>query len=125
RSANAYVTRSLRDAGARLAFGSDAPVENFDPLVGIHAAVTRRRADGTPGPQGWYPDQRVTIEDAIQAYTMGAAYAGGLEHEIGSLEAGKLADLVVLSRDLTATPPDELLGVQVQRVMVNGEWRVA
>jgi predicted amidohydrolase YtcJ len=124
RSANAYVTRSLRDSGARLAFGSDAPVENFDPLVGIHAAVTRRRADGTPGPNGWYPDQRVTVEDAIHAYTMGAAYAGGMEREVGSLEAGKVADLVVLSRDLTAMPHDELLSVRVERVMVNGEWKV-
>ena len=123
RSANAYVTRSLRNAGAHLAFGSDSPVENFDPLVGIHAAVTRRRADGSPGPDGWHPQQRVSIEDAIQAYTLGAAYAGGMERETGSLEAGKLADLVVLSRDLTTTPPDELLSVRVERVMVDGEWR--
>jgi predicted amidohydrolase YtcJ len=123
RSANAYVTRALRDGGARLAFGSDAPVENFAPLVGIHAAVTRRRASGAPGPDGWYPEQRVTVEDAIHAYTLGAAYAGGMEREVGSLEPGKLADLVVLSRDLTTTPPDELLSVQVQRIMVNGEWQ--
>jgi predicted amidohydrolase YtcJ len=123
RSATAYCTRSLRDAGARLAFGSDSPVETFDPLVGMHAAVTRRRADGTPGPDGWYPEQRVGIDDAIRAYTIGAAYAGGIEREVGSLEAGKLADLVLLSRDLTATPPDELLSVRVERVMVNGAWR--
>ncbi|MCL4507143.1 MAG: amidohydrolase [Chloroflexi bacterium] len=124
RSANAYATRALRDAGARLAFGSDSPVETFDPLAGMHAAVTRRRADGTPGPDGWYGEQRVTIEDAIRGYTIGAAWAGCMEREVGSLEAGKLADLVVLSRDLTATPPDELLGVRVEHVMVNGEWLV-
>ena len=124
RSANAYAFRALRDSGAQLAFGSDSPVETFDPLVGIHAAVTRQRADGTPGAEGWYPEQRVSIDDAIRAYTLGAAYAGGMEHEVGSLEAGKLADLVVLSRDMTALPPDELLSARVERVMVNGEWRL-
>ncbi len=122
RSANAYAIRALRDAGARLAFGSDSPVESFNPIVGMHAAVTRRRADGTPGPAGWYPQQRVTIEDAIRGYTIGAAWGGGMEREVGTLETGKLADLVVLSRDLTATPPDELLSVHVERVMVNGAW---
>jgi hypothetical protein len=123
RSAGAYAFRSLRDIGARLAFGSDAPVENFNPLVGIHAAVTRQRADGSPGPAGWYPEQRVTIDDAIHAYTIGAAYAGGMEREVGSLEAGKLADLAVLSCDITRMPANELLDVKVERVMVNGEWR--
>ena len=122
RSATAYCFRSLRDTGARLAFGSDSPVENFDPLVGIHAAVTRQRADGTPGPEGWYPEQRLDIADAIHAYTYGAAYAGGMEREVGSLQAGKLADLVVLSKDLTAIPPGELLSAQVERVMLNGNW---
>jgi predicted amidohydrolase YtcJ len=123
RSATAYCTRSLRDSGAHLAFGSDSPVEDFNPLVGMHAAVTRQRANGFPGPEGWYPEQRVGIDDAIRAYTLGAAYAGGMEHEIGSLEAGKLADLVVLSHDITAIRPSELLGVQVQRVMLNGLWQ--
>ena len=123
RSANAYAIRALRDSGAHLAFGSDAPVESFDPLVGMHAAVTRRRADGTPGPAGWYPEQRVSIDDAIRGYTLGAAYAGGMEREVGSLEAGKLADLVVLSHDLTAIPGEELLNVKVQRVMIDGQWR--
>ena len=124
RSATAYCTRSLRDAGARLAFGSDSPVEDFSPLVGIHAAVTRRRANGLPGPDGWYPQQRVSVEDAMRAYTLGAAYAGGMEREIGSLEAGKLADLVMFSHDITAIPPEELLSVRVQQVMVNGAWQV-
>ncbi|HEY3342913.1 MAG TPA: amidohydrolase family protein, partial [Anaerolineae bacterium] len=123
RCATAYCTRSLRDAGARLAFGSDSPVEDFNPLVGLHAAVTRQRANGFPGPEGWYPRQRVGIDDAIRAYTLGAAYAGGMENEIGSLETGKLADLVVLSHDITAIPASELLNVQVRRVMLNGVWQ--
>lgn len=122
RSAYAYAFRALRDAGARLAFGSDSPVETFDPLVGIHAAVTRRRADGTPGPDGWYPEQRLSIAETIEGFTLGAAYAGGMDHEIGSLEAGKLADLAVLSRNLLDTPPDELLDAKVERVMLNGAW---
>lgn len=118
----AYAFRDLMRAGARLALGSDSPVETFDPLVGIHAAVTRQRRDGTPE-GGWYPDQRLTVEEAIYGYTMGAAYAGYSEHELGSIEPGKLADLTVLSHDLTAIPPDDILHVKVERVMVDGEFR--
>ncbi len=75
RSAGAYAWRTQLSAGATLAFGSDSPVETFDPLVGIHAAVTRRRADGSPGPDGWYPDQRLTVQQAVYGFTMGAAFA--------------------------------------------------
>jgi predicted amidohydrolase YtcJ len=122
RSRTAYAWRSMLQAGARLALGSDSPVETFDPLVGIHAAVTRRRSDGAPGPDGWYPEQRLTVAEAIEGFTLGAAYAGGMEHETGSLEAGKLADLTVLSRDLTRIDPQDIPGVAVQRVMVGGAW---
>jgi len=122
RSRTAYAWRSMLQAGARLALGSDSPVETFDPLVGIHAAVTRRRADGAPGPDGWYPEQRLTVEEAIEGFTLGAAYAGGMEHETGSLEVGKLADLTVLSHDLTRIDPQDIPGVAVQRVMVGGAW---
>lgn len=117
----AYAFRDLLNGGARLALGSDSPVETFDPLVGIHAAATRQRRDGAPE-GGWYPDQCLTIEEAIHGYTMGAAYAGYGEHELGSIEPGKLADLTVLSHDLTVIPIDELLDVKVERVMVDGEW---
>ena len=79
RGAGAYAFRSLLDAGARLAFGSDCPVEDFSPLAGIHAAVTRRQADGFPGPQGWHPSERITLAEAVWAYTQGAAYASGEE----------------------------------------------
>lgn len=119
----AYAFRDLLRGGARLALGSDSPVETFDPLVGIHAAVTRQRRDGTPL-GGWYPDQRLTIEEAIYGYTMGAAYAGYSDHELGSIEPGKLADLTVLSHDLTTIPPEDILDVKVERVMVDGEWMV-
>jgi hypothetical protein len=117
----AYAFRDIANGGARLALGSDSPVETFDPLVGIHAAVTRQRKDGTPA-GGWYSDQRLTVEEAIHGYTMGAAHASYSEHELGSIEPGKLADLTVLSHDLTAISPDEILDVKVQRVMVDGEW---
>ncbi len=118
----AYAWRDLLKSGAVLALGSDAPVESFDPLVGIHAAVTRQRADGTPE-GGWYPEQRLTIEEAIYGYTLGAAYAGYGEHDLGSIEAGKLADLTVLKQDLTKVAPSEILNVEVERVMVDGAWR--
>jgi len=117
----AYAFRSLRDGGARLALGSDSPVETFDPLIGLHAAVTRQRRDGTPA-EGWYPEQRLTIEEAIHGFTLGAAYAGYAEHELGSIEPGKLADLTVLSDDLTRIPPEAIPEVRVLRVMVDGEW---
>lgn len=122
RGAGAYAFRTLGETGARLAFGSDAPVESFDPRIGIHAAVTRRRADGTPGPDGWYPAQRMTVEETLAAYTLGAAYAGYMDTEVGSLVAGKLADLTVFGRDLTQIPADDILTTPVERVMVNGTW---
>jgi hypothetical protein len=116
----AYAWRSLLDSGARLAFGSDCPVETLDPLAGIHAAVTRRRADGSPGPQGWIPAQRIGVAQAVHAYTLGAAYASGEAHLKGSLAPGKLADLVVLSRDIFRIPPDEILSARVEMTVLDG-----
>jgi predicted amidohydrolase YtcJ len=120
RGATSYAWRDLLETGTVLAFGSDAPVENISPLVGIHAAVTRRRADGHPGPQGWYPAQALTVEQAVRAYTLGAAYASGEEQLKGSLRPGKLADLVVLDRDIFQIDPMEILDVQVVATMVGG-----
>ncbi len=114
-----YAWRSLLEAGARLAFGSDAPVESMDPLVGIHAAVTRQRADGEP-PGGWYPEQRLTVAEAVNGYTLGAAYASGTEQERGSITAGKLADLVVLSQDIFAIPAPEILNTRVVATVFDG-----
>jgi predicted amidohydrolase YtcJ len=117
----AYAFRDLLSGGARLALGSDSPVESFNPLIGMHAAITRQRKDGAPA-GGWYPDQRLTIEEAIHGYTLGAAYAGYSERELGSIESGKLADLTVLSHDLTAISLNEILSIKVEQVMVDGEW---
>jgi predicted amidohydrolase YtcJ len=115
-----YAWRSLLDAGARLAFGSDAPVESMDPLVGIHAAVTRQRANGQPE-GGWYPEQRITVAEAVHAYTLGAAYSCGAEREKGSITAGKLADLVVLSEDVFELPPQDILGARVVATVFDGQ----
>jgi predicted amidohydrolase YtcJ len=122
RSAHAYAWRSLLDAGALVAFGSDSPVEDLNVMMGIHAAVTRRRADGSPGPDGWYPEQRLTVEEAIFAYTAGAAYASGEEAIKGSIAPGKLADLVVLSQDIFTIDPMAILDTEVVGTMVGGEW---
>ncbi len=124
RSEWAYNPRIQIDFGARVAFGSDAPVEPFEPLKGIHAAVTRRRADGLPGEQGWYPDARLTMDEAIRGYTQGNAYAAGMENRLGTLAEGYLADLVVLDQDLYAIAPDDMLQVGIVGTMTGGVWRV-
>ncbi len=118
-----YNWRVQLEAGAVLAFGSDAPVEPFEPLKGIYAAVTRRRPDGSPGPDGWFPEQRLDIDTTLRAFTQGPAYAAGMERDLGMLAPGYLADLVVLDRDLTAIPPDEILETRVLGTMVGGVWR--
>lgn len=122
RCAAGYAWRSLLDAGTALAFGSDCPVENLNPFVGIHAAVTRRCADGSPGPEGWYPEQRLTVGEAVHAYTLGAAYAVGLEDRLGSLSPGKLADLVVLDRDIFTCDPMGIVETRVAATMIGGKF---
>jgi hypothetical protein len=122
RSAGAYALRTQLDAGAVLAFGSDSPVESFNPFLGIHAAVTRRRTDGSPHPDGWYPEQRLTVSDAVRGFTMGAAYAAYDERRKGSLAPGKLADLIVLDRDIFTVDPMDIAGTQVLATMIDGEW---
>lgn len=118
-----YNWRVQIEAGARLAFGSDAPVEPFEPLLGLFAALTRRRPDGTPGQEGWFPEGRLDIDTALRGFTQGPAYAAGREHDLGTLAPGFLADLVVLDRDLYTVPPDELLETQVLGTMIGGEWK--
>ncbi len=114
-----YAFRSLLDAGATLAFGSDWPVAPLSPWWGIYAAVTRRTLDGK-NPGGWVPAQKITLEEAIHAYTMGAAYAEFNEKEKGSLTAGKLADVIVLDSDLFAMAPERIKDVKVVTTMVGG-----
>ena len=120
RIGGAYAWRKLLDAGTKLTFGSDCPVETMDPLAGIHAAVTRRRRDGYPGPAGWRPQECLTVEEAVRAFTWGGAYASGEETLKGSLTPGKLADLVVLSRDIFDIPPMEIAETQVEATLFDG-----
>ncbi|MGA2762934.1 MAG: amidohydrolase [Spirochaetia bacterium] len=121
RCETAYAWKSLLDTGARLAFGSDCPVEIPDPLAGIHAAVTRRRADGSPGPEGWRGVQRLTVEQAVHGYTLGAAYACGREAELGSITPGKLADLTILDQDIFSMPPHDIRKAVVSATIVGGK----
>ncbi|MBN1486054.1 MAG: amidohydrolase family protein, partial [Anaerolineae bacterium] len=123
RTEYAYAWRSLLDTGVVLAFGADAPIESFNPFLGIYAAVTRCEESGYPGPEGWHPEQRLTLPEAIKGYTWGAAYAGGLEDRVGQLTPGYYADLVVLDRDIFSSPPQALLETKVKRTMVQGVWQ--
>jgi predicted amidohydrolase YtcJ len=122
RSANAYAWRSLLSSRAPLVFGSDAPVESPNPFWGIHAAVTRRRADGAPSPQGWYAEQCLNTDEALYAYTTGPAYAAGMEDRLGKLMPGSLADLLILSGNPFTCPPEALINIQPLATMVGGEW---
>jgi predicted amidohydrolase YtcJ len=123
RSRLAYNARIQIDQGTIVAFGSDSPIDPFDPLKGIYAAVTRRRPDGLPGPDGWYPENRLTLDEALRGFTIGPAYAAGLEDRQGQLAQGFLADLVVLDHDLTCIAPEEILETQALATMVDGQWR--
>jgi predicted amidohydrolase YtcJ len=114
-----YAFRDLIDAGAPVAMGSDWTVAPLDPLYGIYAAVTRRTLDGAH-PNGWVPEQRITLEEALRGYTGNAAYAARREHDLGTLEPGKYADLVVLDQDLRTSPPESLDQVRVDLTMVGG-----
>ena len=120
RCSGAFAWRSLLECGTVLAFGSDAPVEEPSVLRGIFAAVTRQREDGTPA-GGWYPEQCLSVPEAIYAYTVGAAYASGEEHIKGSLRVGKQADMVVLSKNIFELPPQEILNTRVETTILAGE----
>jgi predicted amidohydrolase YtcJ len=115
-----YAFRSLLDAGARLAFGSDWTVAPLDPLQGIYAAVTRQTLDGAY-PGGWVPEQRIGVTEALAAYTAHGAYANYVENETGTLTVGKYADLAVLSEDILAIDPARIGEVRVDLTMVDGE----
>jgi predicted amidohydrolase YtcJ len=118
-----YNPRLQLDRGVVVTFGSDAPVEPMGSLVGIHAAVMRQRADGSPGADGWNPAARLSVDEALRGYTTGAAYAAGMDDRLGRLLPGYLADLVVLDRDLYAITPAEILETRVIGTMVGGLWR--
>ncbi len=115
----AYAWRSLMNAGSRIPGGSDYPVESIDPLLGIYAAVSRQDLDGMPA-EGWAPEQRLTIEEAVRAFTINAAWAVGQEKERGSIEKGKLADLTILGADIMKIKPSEIPGTEIIATIVGG-----
>ncbi|NJC98941.1 MAG: amidohydrolase [Anaerolineae bacterium] len=117
-----YAWRAQLDHGARLAFGSDAPVDSPNPFWGLHACITRRRADGSPSADGWYPEQKLTLAEALAGYALGPAYAAYMEDRLGRLAPNHLADLIVLEKDPFTCDPDELLVMQSSATMVAGEW---
>ena len=122
RCATAYAWHSLLEADTILAFGSDAPVEDLNPFLGIHAAVTRQGSGVGADQNGWYPGQRVSVQEAVYAYTLGAAYAGGIDDRVGSLAPGKLADLIVLDQDIFRCDPAEIAHTRVLATMINGRF---
>lgn len=119
RAKTAYAFRSLLSAGVNLAFGSDWPVVPMSPIMGIYAAVTRRTLDGKH-PDGWVPEQKITVEEAVRAYTMGSAFASFDDHLKGSLKPGKLADIIVLSDDIFTIEPTKIADVKVLTTIVGG-----
>ena len=122
RASGAYAFRTLLDYNTRLIFGSDAPVETPNPFVGIHAAVTRRRADGTPGEQGWNPQEKLPLHEVLHAYTAAPALSSGFGTRLGTLTSGSFADLIVLSQDPFEIQAQDLHQISPDATMVGGTW---
>src|SRR3984893_10127025 len=115
----AYAWATLEKSGARLAFGTDYPIEVISPFRGLYACVTRQLPDGTPS-GGWQPQEKISLQDCISAYTSGAAYAEFEEGKKGELKVGEYADFIVLSNDLTKVPPSDYVKTQVLRTVAGG-----
>jgi predicted amidohydrolase YtcJ len=120
RAQRAWAWHSIESSGGRLAFGSDWPVVTMNPWYGLQNALTRQTREGDP-PDGFVPHERISLEDAIKGYTLGAAYAGRLEKTEGSIESGKVADLIVLSQDLFKIEPNQIANTEVLLTMVGGK----
>ena len=114
-----YAFRSFLDNGVRLCFGSDWTVAPLNPLLGIYAAVTRRTTDGK-NPDGWFPEQKISVQEAVKAYTINNAYAVFEEKEKGSISPGKVADFVLLSDDIFTIDPVRIETTTVEMTVVGG-----
>ena len=119
RASRTYAFRTFLDHGVRLAFGTDWEVAPLNPMLGLYAAVTRATLDGK-NPNGWFPEQKLTVAESVEAYTMGSAYAEFQEKEKGSITAGKLADMVLLSDDIFSIAPEKIRDVTVLKTVVGG-----
>ncbi|HEY2322347.1 MAG TPA: amidohydrolase family protein, partial [Thermoanaerobaculia bacterium] len=116
----AYAWRTVLNSGARLALGSDFPVEDVNPFFGIYSAVTRQDQQGNP-PGGWMPEQKLTLPEAIRGFTSDAAYAAFQEGSRGTIEVGKLADFTIVDGDFYTAPASTLFQTKVRYTIVNGE----
>ena len=119
RARYSYAWRSMLDHHVKLAFGTDSPVAPLNPMLGLYAAVTRATLDGK-NPEGWIPEEKITLPEAIEAYTMGSAYAEFQEKDKGSIRPGKLADFVILSDNIFAIPADAIRNVKVETTVIGG-----
>ncbi|MGC2194976.1 MAG: amidohydrolase family protein, partial [Terriglobales bacterium] len=119
RASRTYAFRTFLKHGVRLAFGTDWDVAPLNPMLGIYAAVTRATLDGK-NPNGWFPEQKLTVAEAVQAYTLGSAYAEFQEKEKGSITPGKLADMVIVSDDIFTIDPVKIRNVKVLKTFVGG-----
>ena len=108
------------DAGATIAFGTDYPVEPLDPMEGLYAAVTRKDRMGEEG-DGWFPEQKLTMEEAIELYTLGAAYAQFMEDRKGMIKKGYLGDVVIVNQDLMTIPEEVIMKTKVNYTIVGGK----
>jgi predicted amidohydrolase YtcJ len=120
RAKGAYAWRRILDSGGKIAFGTDWPVEPLDPMRGLYSAVARQNIDSGEPEDGWFPDQRLTIEEAIYCYTMGSAYAEFKEDIKGSITPGKVADIIILEKDILTIDPKEILTTKVDMTIFNG-----
>jgi len=120
RSKGAYAWRSLVDAGSVLAFGTDYQVEPLNPIEGLYAAVTRKERRGEDG-EGWFPEQKLTMEEAIKFYTLGSSFAQFMENRKGMIKEGFLADIVIVDKDLLTIPENEIMSTRVDYTIVGGE----
>jgi predicted amidohydrolase YtcJ len=120
RSKTAYPWRSILDAGGMLAFGTDWSVEPLDPMRGVFSSVTRTNIQRMEPKEGWFPEQKLSVWESVYYYTVGSAYGERMENLKGSLAPGRLADFVVLDRDLFTIPPDQILQTKVDYTVVGG-----
>jgi predicted amidohydrolase YtcJ len=120
RARYSYAWRSFLNHGVPLAFGTDWPVAPLNPILGLYAAVTRATLDGK-NPDGWFPEEKITLPEAMEAYTMGSAFAEFQEHEKGSITPGKLADMVILSDNIFDLKPEAIRNVKVETTIVGGK----
>ena len=116
----AYAWRTFLAQGSRIAFGSDFPVELANAFHGLHAAVTRQSGENEPN-DGWIPEEKVTLQEALRGFTLDAAYSAFQDEQLGTLELGKRADFIVIDRDIFAIPGKEIRGTEVLQTWINGQ----